>query len=65
MLKSLKKGTEHMREQRTKVQVKKKKKQQKLQDNTHLLLCLPNLVINQPLPTYPIPPSFIITIQWT
>ena len=52
-----------MREQRTKAQVKKKK-QLKLQDNTHLLSPLPHPVINQPPPIYPISPPFVVTIQW-
>ena len=38
-----------MREQRTKTKTK-------LQDNTHSLSPLLHLVINQPLPTYPIAP---------
>ena len=51
-----------MREQKTKAQVKKKK--EKLKDDTHLLSPLAHPVINQPPSTYPIFPSFVITVQW-
>ena len=33
----------------------KKQQQQQLEDNTHHLSPLPHPVINQPLPTYPMP----------
>ena len=55
-----------MREQRTKAEVKKQN--QNLQDNTHPLSPLPHPGINQPPPTYLIPPSpplFAVIIQWT
>ena len=70
MLQSLKKGTEDMKEQRTKTQVKKtktKKQQQQqqksLEDNTHPLSPFQLAVINKPPPTYPTPLPFVITIQ--
>ena len=49
-----------MRHQKTKVQVKKKKT-----DNTQPLSPHPHRHMNQPPPTCPIPPSFIIRIKWT
>ena len=36
--------------------------QKKLWDNTHPLSLNPHPDMNQPPPTYPMPPSFIITI---
>ena len=49
-----------MREQKAKAHVK-----EKIWDNTLPLSCHPHPDMNQPPPTYSIPPSFIITIQWT
>ena len=40
------------------------KKKYKLRDYSHPLFPHPDPDINQPPPTYPIPPSFIIIIQW-
>ena len=56
------------RDQKTKAQIKIKKN--KLRDNTIILTPCPHLHpnMNQPGPpplTYPIAPSFIITIYWT
>ena len=39
------------------------KKTNKLRDNNHPLSPHQHRDMNQPPPTYPIPPSFIITIQ--
>ena len=40
-------------------------KKQKLQDNTHPLSPPPTPCYKSTTPTYPIPPSFVIKIQWT
>ena len=42
-----------------------KNKKYKLRDNTHPLSPHPHPDKNQPPTTYPIAPSFIITIDWT
>ena len=60
MLYSIKKATGHET-----AKDKSTNKKEKLSDNTHLLLPDPHSDMNQPLLTYPMPPSFIITIQWT
>ena len=44
---------------------KDKSTNKKLRDNTHPLPPRRHPDMNQPPPTYPIPPSFVITIQWT
>ena len=40
-------------------------KKEKLSDNTHPLLPDPHPDMNKTPPTYPMPSSFVITIQWT
>ena len=52
-----------MRDKRIKAQIKKKKTNYEIIPTP----CPPHPHpdINQPPPTYPIPPSFIITMQWT
>ena len=59
MLYSIKKASGH---ETAKI---KSTEQKKLWDNTHLLSPNPHPEMNQPWPTYSIPPSFITTMQWT
>ena len=42
-----------------------KNKKYKLRDNTYRLSPHPQPDMNQPPPTYLVPPSFIIRMQWT
>ena len=61
MLYSLKEETGH---ERPKDKSTNKNKKYKLRDNTHCLSPHPRPEMNQPPLTFPVPPSFIITIQW-
>ena len=59
MLYSLKKETGHQRPKDISTN------KNKVRDYSKTLWPHPNLDLNQSHPTYTMPPSFIITIQWT